>query len=148
MRYAFTINLLYYTLKILMPIKYKYDPDSKIIHTVASGVIKTKDLTAYMNSVLEDKDIERGFVEIADFESVKDLVVTYSDMSQFPFVWGKYMEKGCKAVLIYAPSNLSYGIFRMLQTVISLRHKSADDLFIVLRTKEEIEKTLHDLIPS
>jgi hypothetical protein len=129
-----------------MPIIYKYDEDTNTIRTTASGKVKTGDLRDYVTKVLEDKRIKKGFIEIADFESVTELVIPYSEINQFPFVWGKYMEKGCKAVLIYAPSNLSYGIFRMLQTVISLRHKNADDLFIVIRTKEGIENKLQDLI--
>jgi hypothetical protein len=112
-----------------MPITYKYDNEANIIRTTASGKVKTGDLRDYVTKVLEDTRIKKGFIEIADFESVTDLVVAYSEINQFP-----------------APSNLSYGIFRMLQTVISLRHKSANDLFIVIRTKEEIENKLQDLI--
>ena len=128
-----------------MPITYKYDIETNTVRTRASGKVKTADLRDYATKILEDTRIKKGFIEVADFETVTDLVVAYREINQFPFVWGKYMEKGCKAVLIYAPSNLSYGIFRMLQTVISLRHKNANELFMVLRTKEEIENKLKDL---
>jgi hypothetical protein len=128
-----------------MPITYKYDIDSNTVHTRASGKVKTADLRDYVTKILEDTRIKKGFIEVADFETVTDLVVAYSEVNQFPFVWGKYMEKGCKAVLIYAPTNLTYGIFRMLQTVINLRHESADDLFMVFRSKEELESKLIEM---
>jgi hypothetical protein len=128
-----------------MPITYKYHPDSNIIRTKASGVIETKDLGEYVNSILDDGDIRSGFIEIADFESVTDLVITYSDLSPFPHVWKRYMEKGCKAVLIYAPTNISYGMFRMLQTVLTLQHETADDLFMIFRSRKEVEKKVKEL---
>ena len=77
-----------------MPISYKYFPDSNTIQAKASGVIATKDLGDYVNSILEDAEITPGFIEIVDFEDVSDLVVTYSDMSPFPHVWKRYMKKG------------------------------------------------------
>ena len=81
-----------------MPITYKYDNEANIIRTTASGKVKTGDLRDYVTKVLEDTRIKKGFIEIADFESVTDLVVAYSEINQFPFVWGKYMENGCKGV--------------------------------------------------
>lgn len=49
------------------------------------------------------------------------------------------MKKGCKAVVIYAPTNLSYGTFRMLQTVVAMSYDLAEDLFMVVRSKDELD---------
>ena len=47
--------------------------------------------------------------------------------------------------MIYAPSDLNYGTFRMLQTVISMSHKIAENLFAVVRPKEELENRLIEI---
>jgi hypothetical protein len=56
------------------------------------------------------------------------------------------MKKGCKAVAIYAPTDLSFGTFRMLQTTVSMRHEVAEDLFVVVRSNEELKNIIKEII--
>ncbi len=107
-----------------MPIAYHYEADPKIVRAKATKVVTTKDILDYVSTIIKDDTIERDFIEIVDFQLVRDLVVTYSELNPFPYIWEKYMKKGCKAVVIYAPTDLSYGTFRMLQTVITARHEA------------------------
>jgi len=60
----------------------------------------------------------------------------------FTYQWESYQAKGCKATLIYAPTDISFGTFRMLQTVISLRQEVDEDRFIVVRSKDELQEQL------
>jgi hypothetical protein len=45
-------------------------------------------------------------------------------------------QKGCKATIICAPTDFSFGTFRMLQAVVLMRYEA--DPFIVVRSKEEL----------
>ena len=129
-----------------MPITYQYEIDSKIVRAKATEVVTTKDMLDYVNSIIEDTKIESGFIEVVDFQDVGDLIVTYSECLPFPSIWENYIKKGCNAVVIYAPTDISYGTFRMLQTVVSLEHQIAEDLFIVVRSKEELENQLSEIL--
>ena len=125
-----------------MPITYKYESADKIIHAEATETITTKEILDYVTTIIEDLTIEKNFIEVVDFQLVKDLVVTYSELNPFPDIWEKYIDKGCKATVIYAPTDLSYGTFRMLQTVVEMRHAVAEDLFIVVRSRDDLENEL------
>ena len=124
-----------------MPIIYKYEIDSRIVYAKASELVTTKDLLNYVTSI-----IEYNFIEVVDFQFVKNLEVSYSDLTPFPSIGEKYMKKGCKAVLIYAPTDLSYGTFRMLQTVVASKHEVAEDLFVVVRSKDILDNKLKELL--
>ena len=128
-----------------MPITYQYESDANIVRAKATETITTKEILDYVTNITEDVTIESGFVEVVDMELVKDLVVTYSELGPFPNIWEKFMEKGCKATVIYAPTDLSYGTIRMLQTFIATNHELAEDLFIVVRSKEELENKLKEI---
>ncbi len=131
-----------------MPMTYKYDTDTRIIHATATGIITTKDMIEYVSGIVEDPKIESGFIELTDFESVTDFVITYSELTPFPGLWGKYMQKGCRASLLYAPTDLAYGSLRMAKTFIELENALAEDLFVVYRTKEELENKLKELLDA
>jgi len=129
-----------------MPITYQYEIDSKIVRAKATEVVSTKDILDYVNNIIEDIKIESGFIEVVDFQDVGDLIVTYSDLMPFPSIWKKYMKKGCNAVIIYAPTDISYGTFRMLQTVVALEDGVAEDHFIIVRSKNELENKLNEIL--
>ena len=129
-----------------MPITYQYESDANIVRAKATESITTKEILDYVSNITEDVTIESGFVEVVDMELVKDLVVTYSELEPFPNIWEKYMEKGCKGSVIYAPTDLSYGTIRMMQTVISMRHEVAEDLFVIVRSREELDNMLKEML--
>jgi hypothetical protein len=129
-----------------MPITYQYEADSKIVRAKAPELLTTKALIDFLTSIVKDIEIENGFVEVMDLELVRDLVITYSELSPFPYIWEKYMKKGCEAVVIFAPTAVSYGTFRMVQTAIALEHKIAEELFVIVRSKEELENKLKEIL--
>lgn len=75
----------------------------------------------------------------------EDLTPWFFDPVVFS-IWEEYMKKGCKAVVIYAPTDLSFGTFRMLQTTVSMRHEVAEDLFVVVRSNEELKNIIKEII--
>ena len=127
-----------------MPITYQYDQDSNIIRAKADGVLTVKALQEYLTSIVEDQRIERDFVEIVDFQDVRDLEISYSATNAFGNIWSKYIEKGCKAVIVNAPTDLSYGTSRMIKTVIGFVHGGTEDMFVIVRSIDEMERVLND----
>lgn len=49
-------------------------------------------------------------------------------------------------MIIYAPNDFSFGTFRMLQTVVLLRHE--EDPFIVVRSEEKLNAVLQEIEES
>lgn len=128
-----------------MSISYDYDVEKNIIRVKAKGVISTDDILNYVTTIIKNKNIKKGFVEIVDIESVEDFTLRYSDTTIFSDVWIKYMEKGCIGTIIYAPNDLGFGVMRMLQATI-LRSEEAEKIsFNVVRTKEDIYKYLKQI---
>jgi len=129
-----------------MPITSQYDKDQNIIRSTASaGVLTLEELLEYLNTVVEDQRIIKDFIEIFDFNGVTDIVIAYSDTDPFRSIWSKYIGKGCKASIVHAPTDLSYGIARMIRTVIGFVHGEIEDKFVIVRSNDELESVLHDL---
>lgn len=131
-----------------MPITYEYETAPRIIRAKVTGLLTTDDLLNYLKSITEDTAIKTGFIEFIDFEKVSDLVISYVGSTQFPYMWENYMKKGCKAVLVYAPTDLGYGTVRMLRTVIFSYHEEAEDLLTVSRSKKELENKLKEILKA
>ncbi len=128
-----------------MPITYRYDKDTNIVQTRANGLVSTRDMLNYVTSVIEDVRIKEGFVEIIDFQNVRDLMVSYSELTPFLDAWQDYVRMGCRAVVIYAPNDLGFGTFRMLKSFLVITDEAAEDLFMVVRSKEGLDQTLSKL---
>jgi hypothetical protein len=125
-----------------MAISFQYDTNENIVRTQATETVTTNDIIKYGKNIIEDKKITSGFVELVDFALVEDIVVRYSELGPFPSIWEKYKEKGCKATIIFAPTDISFGIFRMLQTVILMDFEMDEDHFVVVRSKEDLDAAL------
>ena len=121
-----------------MAIVYKYDNENRKISTEASGVISTQDMRNYVSEIIGRTDIMNGFIEVIDIEKVEDFVFRYSDTDILKRLWPQFLKKGCVCSIIYAPTDLGYGLMRMLQTVLLLDDDTETSTFIVIRTKEEI----------
>ena len=122
-----------------MPVSYQYDPESKIVYCKITGVIETNEFLAYLARVIADEQIESGFIEIVDFESAENLVTSYKEFTPLPVIWEEFKRKGCKATLVYAPTDIGYGIARMAQLVVGASQKQGFDNFIIVRSKKELE---------
>jgi|GEM_PF-3148727 len=128
-----------------MSIDYKYDFDSNTVRMRAVGEITMGEITTYVSGVLADERVLPDFIELVDMEAVKDLTVNYNSVGPLKDLWMKYLSKGCLATIIYAPSNISYGTSRMIQTVVGLEAEGLSDRFFVVRTQEEVDAKLASL---
>jgi hypothetical protein len=129
-----------------MAFSYLYDSESNIVYARATGKVDTNDLLKYVERILKDKKIKSGFIEVADLASIEDLSVHYNETLQFKKIWRKYIEKGCKATIIHAPTESSYGTVRMLQTVVDMNQDTDNPHFIVVRSKETLDSLLQELL--
>lgn len=125
-----------------MPVSYTYDRDKKIIDTDAHGVVTVNEIVQYLNSLLADDQIVYGSREIFSLEHATDLVMKYSEVGVFQDLWAKYKKRIGQRVLVVAPTDVSYGLFRMLSTVVALSDKEAADAFVILRSRSELSDYL------
>ena len=131
-----------------MAITYQYDKSSCVVQSIATGVITVQEILKYLVKVLEDSQIDRSFIEVVDFEGISNLVISYNDLSPFRDMWEKYKQKGCAATILYAPTDLAYGSFRMLQTVIEMYGLNDKEKFIIVRTKAELQEQIEANMPN
>ena len=125
---------------------YQYEAEPKFIRVKATGIVTTKEMLEYVSSVIEDAKIEKNFIEIVDMQHVSDLIVTYSELKPFQRMWEKYVEKGCRAVVCYAPTDLSYGTVRMIKSIILAKWKTATGLFFVVRSEDELANKIKEIL--
>jgi hypothetical protein len=128
-----------------MPLTYRYDKENRTVETEATGVITTGELLSYVKSVIADDRVKPGFIEIVDFGPVEDMVVKYTEIEPFKALWIEYLQKGCRATILLAATDMSYGTLRMLQTVIGLSQEEAANRFMVVRSRDELEASLKTL---
>jgi hypothetical protein len=125
-----------------LPISYRYLSETGVVDTTVTGVVQTSDLMEYFNKLLDDPSIKPGFVEIFDMEGIEDFVVHYRETPAFRYIWERYLEKGCRATIVVAPTALAFGTARMVQAVIQPGREGPRGHFSVVRTRTEIQQKL------
>lgn len=129
-----------------MSISYEYDPDTRIIYTTVRGAVNTAAFLDYLRSVVNDPQIEPGFIEVVDWEASVNIITHFSELQEFPKMWEAYKRKGCKATLIYAPGKLAFGISRISKAIIDRAQETEEERnFLVLRSKAELDAHLKRL---
>ena len=126
-------------------IAYHYDAAKNQVRTRAEGIVSAEEILAYVRSIVDDPAIQPGFVEIVDFDAADDMVVSYSQLPPFRQIWNNYQAKGCRAVLLYASGDVSYGICRMFQGVIDPDGDQAEVPFVIVKSLEEFGAKLGEL---
>lgn len=120
-----------------MPISYTFSLDSCIVYSKAEGVLTLEDLLHYLESVVGDARITEGFVELVDIERVTDFRVSYSDTSPFAPIWKRYLEKGCRGTVVYAPGDQAFGVTRMVRGTLGHQLDGSEIEFVVTRSLDE-----------
>ncbi len=102
-----------------MPIKFRYDEDDKIIYAEGEGIVTLNDLLDYGENILQLESDLNGATEYVNFENVEDISVTYQTAKRMLSVYGKWVQRGVKGSIIYAPGTINYGMARMIGAVLS-----------------------------
>jgi hypothetical protein len=128
-----------------MAITYKYDQSRNLLLAEAKGVISVQELLIYFENVSEDLNIKSGFIEVVDLSEVTDLQISYSSAQKMTKGWDKWEHKSHKGSIMYAPTDLSFGILRMMQTLIDMEPGSKEILHLVTRNKDDIPELIRKI---
>ena len=125
-----------------MAISHTYDPDLNRLTMRASGTLTVPQLEVYLAEVLSNPDIREGFVELVDLSDVDDLAMKFAETSVFEPIWRKYVDKGVARTVVLAPTDSTFGLFRMLITSLVAAMGTEDIPFYVYRDCETAMRAL------
>jgi hypothetical protein len=117
-----------------MAIHYHFDRKWKIVYAKGIGIVSLTDLLEYGREVLALPDDLTGAVEYVDLSAATDIAVTYQSAQQMIDIYKGWMERGIAGSVLYAPSDLCYGLARMISSVISSVSGIKDGGALVTRT--------------
>jgi len=121
-----------------MPITYSFNPDQGLILTRVTDELNIALTEDYFARLQQDEDCPENAIEIVDFSGVTDFAIHYGEMSKITDSYqGTKSTKGILATVFNCPSDLSYGIARMLQTL----HELANEKHTVIITRSQKELT-------
>ncbi len=97
-----------------------------------SGKLNLELTFDYFARLLEDRDCISGAIEVVDFTEVTDLKLEYGEMASITDNYqGIKASRDIRATLFHCPTDLSFGIARMLQTLHSITNK--DHVVLITR---------------
>lgn len=128
-----------------MAIKYTYDQSENLVLVKAKGVISIRDIIKYMEKVSEDLNIKAGFIEIIDMSESTDLQISYISSQTLTREWGKWKHKSHKGSIMYAPTEVAFGIMRMMKTLIETEPGSETIHHLVTRNKDDIPQLIRKI---
>ena len=127
-----------------MPIAYTFDSELGLISTKVTGVLTTADTLEYFKDLASDPNCPEEAIEVVDFSAVTDFSLQYSEMRGITQEYQPAKAtKNIVATVFYCPSDLAYGIGRMLQAL----HEIANPQHVVHLTRSlgEMERVMTDL---
>lgn len=128
-----------------MGFSYIYNAETNIVYTVATGEITVSDIIEHMQGLILDSSIKPGFIEVVDFENAANLTLSYMQTDNLLEVWKGFSWKGCQGVIIYAPSDVIYGSFKMLKMSQEVYAEDMAENAVIIRSKAEIDETVKSL---
>lgn len=127
-----------------MPIAYAFDQEQGLILTRVTGELSIDLTQDYFSRLQRDQDCPAKAIEIVDFSGVTDFAIDYGEMSNITNTYQRTKStQGILATVFNCPSELSYGIARMLQTL----HELANEhhVVIITRSREELTRCIAKL---
>ena len=127
-----------------MPVDYTYDAPRNLVRARVHGVIELSDATRHLEVMLADDSIQSAFVEVADFADVEDFRFLYSQCDVFRAAFKRLREeKGIAGTVAYVPTDLQFGVLRMIGAVLDDVHH-----VVPVRDASGIESAIRDLRPD
>jgi len=127
-----------------MPISYSIDQERGLVLTRVTGELDVAMTEEYFGALQQDARCPAGAIEIVDFSDVTDFAIRYGEMIRIANAYqGTKLTRKIRATVFHCPSDLSYGIARMLQTF----HEVANPghVVTVTRSREELDACIADL---
>jgi hypothetical protein len=111
-----------------MPIGYTIDSEQRLIRTRPEGVLTINDTLEYFARLASDPLLSAEAIEIVDFSKVTDFTFHYSEMQRITRSYQTAKStKEIVATVFFCPSELSFGVGRMLQVL----HEMANPAHVV-----------------
>ena len=101
----------------------------------------------YLAYLTKTKTYFEGFphIEIVDLSECTDIQVSYDTSTKLTKDWGKWEHKAHKGSIMYAPTDLAYGLMRTLQTLTDMEPGSKAVSHLVTRNKDEIPELIRKI---
>jgi len=128
-----------------MAITYTYDQSENLLLTEAKSDISIQELLIYAKNVSDDQSIKSGFIEIVDLSEVTDLHISYSSARTLTNGWDKWKHKNHKGSIMYAPTDVAFGILRMMQALTEMEPGSEEIPHLVTRNKDDIPELIRKI---
>ena len=101
-----------------MPYSYNIDMEVGCVFVKAWGKISNQELIDYINQMYNEPILPKPFKKLVDLCDVTDYVVSYDDAEKSRDVLSRYNEKLKNGrIAIAAPSDITYGVSRMLGSI-------------------------------
>jgi len=124
-----------------MPINYEYDKDKNIVYSYPSGLISISDIAEYFNKLVEDPNVEKGFIEIANLNEVTEFKISYKEALQLPNLFADVKnKKNHKGTILIGIKDFQFGMARMMSII-----SENESTIRVVRSREDAEKAVISL---
>ena len=124
-----------------MPIKYDYDKNKNIVCSKPSGLISISDIAEYFNKLVEDPNVEKGFIEIANLSEVTEFKISYKEALQLPNLFAEVKnKKNHKGTILIGKKDFQFGMARMMSII-----SENESTIRVVRSQEDAEKVVNEL---
>ena len=130
-----------------MPVTYKYYKDQRIVDTDAHGDVHVSEIVDYLERLLLDDEIIQGSIEIFSLENATDLDVRYDNIQMFKEIWARYKVKVGNTVLVIAPTEIAFGLFRMLGSVVEASDPESYNPFKIMTSRQEVMQYIENNLP-
>ena len=101
-----------------MPYSYNIDMEVGCVFVKAWGKISNQELIDYLNQIYNEPILPKPFKKLVDLCDVTDYVVSYDDAEKSHDALSHYNEKLKNGrIAIAAPSDITYGVSRMLGSI-------------------------------
>jgi hypothetical protein len=128
-----------------MAITYTYDQSENLVLVKAKGVISIQDIIKYRDKVSEDLNIKAGFIEIIDMSKSTDLQISYISSRVLTKAWGIWKHKSHKGSIMYTPTEMTFGIMRMMKSLIEMEPGSETVPHLITRNKDDIPELIRKI---
>ena len=127
-----------------MPITYTFDHDLRLIRTKATGALSTPETLEYFKRLTSDPGCPDEAIEIVDFSWVTHFTFDYSEMCTITKQYQPIKTtKRIPATIFVCPSELQYGIGRMLEALHGIANP--EHVVRVTRSPEDQEEVIDAL---
>jgi hypothetical protein len=121
---------------------YEYDSAKKTVTAIAEDLLTLEQTRAYTTLVCDDPIIEPGFIQVLDLSQGSEFQVTSASSSMLAGLWTRLVDKGMKMSIVLTPSDLAYGLTRMIDSVLDREYEATGVAPITVRTWPEVDEVL------